>query len=138
MSLEQDFASQRVWAVIGVSSNPEKYGNKIFRQLVAANYKVYGVNPRLEALDGHKIYPTLASLPEVPEVVNLVVPPKLGVEAVEDCIKLGVKRVWFQPGAESDEAITKAEAAGLQVLANACILLTHQTWDEAPEATASR
>ena len=36
---------------------------------------------------------------------------------------------WKQAWAESDEAIAKAKAGGMNVLANACILLTHRTWE---------
>jgi uncharacterized protein len=127
-SPEQAFAAKRLWAVVGVSTDREKYGNKIFRQLRDANYKVYAVNPKLTEVEGLPCYASLAALPEVPEVVNVVVPPAAGLAVVEACLALGIKNIWFQPGAESDEAISRAEKAGLNVLANACILLQYQTW----------
>ena len=42
--LVRAFVDERVWAVVGVSTNPSKYGNKIFRDLREAGYTVYGVN----------------------------------------------------------------------------------------------
>ena len=71
------FPKLRKWAVIGVSADQSKYGNKIFRDLRDAGYEVYGVNPKLDLIEGDKCYNTLAELPVVPEVVNVVVPPQL-------------------------------------------------------------
>jgi len=34
--LISDFISRRVWAVVGVSQDPAKYGNRIFRSLLAS------------------------------------------------------------------------------------------------------
>lgn len=127
--LTESFASKKVWAVVGVSDNREKYGNKIFRQLREANYTVYAVNPKLSEVEGAPCYPDLASLPQQPEVVNVVVPPALGLGIVKQCLQLGIQCLWFQPGAESEEAIKAAQEGGMQVLANACILLSYQTWE---------
>jgi uncharacterized protein len=117
------FAKCRVWAVVGVSDNQEKYGNIIYQDLRDSGYTVYGINPKLSQIEGDVCYPNLAALPVIPEVVNLVVPPAVTESVIDECIKLGVTRVWFQPGAEHDGAIAKADAAGLTVVANACIML---------------
>jgi len=50
-----DFIARRVWAVVGASNDPTKYGNRIFRTLRAAGYRVYPVNPKGGELDGAKI-----------------------------------------------------------------------------------
>jgi predicted CoA-binding protein len=115
------------WAVVGASQDREKYGNIIYRDLKAAGYKVYPVNPKLTEVEGDPCYPDIASLPEKPQVVDLVVPPKAALQVVEDCHKAGIQRIWFQPGSESDEALEKAEAYGIEVIANACIMLEKVT-----------
>jgi uncharacterized protein len=127
-SPEQDFASFRTWAVVGVSADQTKYGNIIFRRLLAANYTVYPIHPKLTTVEGHPCFASLADLPVKPDVVNVVVPPFAAMGVVQACIELGITRLWFQPGSEEPQAIATAEAAGITVLANACILLTHQTW----------
>jgi predicted CoA-binding protein len=38
-------------------------------------------------------------------VVDVVVPPKVTEHTVETCQKLGITRVWMQPGSESEKAI---------------------------------
>lgn len=124
----EDFPKYRKWAVVGVSADKSKYGNKIYLDLRDGDYHVYGVNPKLETIEGDPCYSSLAALPVVPEVVNVVVPPAAGLSVVEECLKLGIKNIWFQPGAESDEAVAKAEAAGMNVVANACIMLQKHAW----------
>ena len=123
-----EFAKLRRWAVVGVSEDREKYGNIIFRDLKAAGYEVYAVNPKLSQVEGSPCYPSLTALPAKPEVVNLVVPPQATVGVIAECLKLGLQRVWFQPGSESDEAMAAAEAGGMQVVANACIMIQKQAW----------
>lgn len=124
----QDFPNHRCWAVIGVSTDRSKYGNKIFRDLLEAGYKVYAINPKLEVVEGQACYPSIQDLPEVPDVVNVVVPPQAAEKVVLDCIEAGVKRIWFQPGSESDVAIHEAEAAGITVVSNACIMIQKKQW----------
>jgi predicted CoA-binding protein len=124
----ESFPKLRRWAVVGVSQDRSKYGNKIYRDLRDAGYEVYAVNPRLSDVEGDPCYPTLASLPNKPEVVDLVVPPQVGESVVAECLELGIQNIWFQPGSESDAAIAKAEAGGMTVVANACIMIQKQAW----------
>lgn len=124
----EEFPKLRKWAVVGVSADQSKYGNKIYQDLREGGYIVYGVNPKLETIEGDPCYSSLANLPEVPQVVNVVVPPAATPAVVDECLKLGIKNIWFQPGAENDEAIAKAEAGGMTVIANACIMLQKHAW----------
>ncbi len=126
--LIREFIEHRVWAVAGASTNPAKFGNIIFRNLLRAGYTVYAVNPRQGEIDGHPFYPSLAALPEVPGVVDVVVPPKLAEEVLRECARLGVRRVWLQPGAESEAAIRLGEELGLQVVHDACAMVHRRVW----------
>ncbi|MCL4535689.1 MAG: CoA-binding protein [Bacteroidetes bacterium] len=126
--LISEFIQQRVWAVVGASTNPEKFGNIIFRNLLAAGYKVYAVNPRRGEIEGHPFYPDLASLPEKPGVVDVVVPPKLAEKVLRECAAAGIERVWLQPGAESAEAIRLGEELGLKVVHHTCAMVHRRTW----------
>ena len=115
--------NQKHWAVIGVSNNPTKYGNKVYTQLKKAGYSVYAINPGLESIDGDPCYPSLAALPNVPGAVSVVVPPKITERVIEDCISLGINRVWMQPGSESEEAIRNGEEHGIAVIHEQCVLV---------------
>jgi predicted CoA-binding protein len=122
----QTFLQQNNWAVIGVSSNPEKYGTKVYFQLKRAGYKVYAINPKLDQIDGDPCYPTLSSLPILPDAISVVVPPKATEELIDECVKLGIHRIWMQPGSESDAAIQKGDKHGLQLIYNQCVLIQTQ------------
>lgn len=91
--LIEEFINQRVWAVVGASTDTDKFGNLFFRHLRAAGYTVYGVNPRGGEIDGQTLYLSLSDLPERPAVVDLVVPPAVTEEIVRQCAQLGLKRV---------------------------------------------
>jgi predicted CoA-binding protein len=123
--IAKEFVQQRTIAVVGVSSNTDKYGYKVWRNLRGRGYRVLGVNPRLEALEGERIYPSLAALPEKPDGVVVITPPKITEQIVDEAADAGIPRFWMQPGAESDEAIARAEARGLRVVHDACVMLTH-------------
>jgi predicted CoA-binding protein len=126
--LIQEFINQRVWAVVGVSLNPEKYGHKIFYTLRAAGYIVYGVNASGGEIDGQRLYPSLADLPEKPAVVDIVVPPKVTEEIVRQCAELGLGRVWMQPGSESEEAIHLCQEKGIRVVHDTCAMIRKREW----------
>lgn len=79
-----------VFAVVGASRNPMKYGHQVYNDLRNADYTVYPVNPNTDEILGDRCYATLESLPEIPQVVDLVVPPKVTNEIVKVCKKLGI------------------------------------------------
>ena len=126
--LIQEFINQRVWAVVGASLNPEKFGHKVFRNLRAAGYIVYGVNPGGGEIEGQSLYPSLADLPEKPAVVDVVVLPKVTERIVRQCAELGLGRVWMQPGSESEEAIRFCQEKGIEVVHDVCAMIRKREW----------
>ncbi len=80
-------------AVIGASENPNKIGGRPLAYLSRFGFKgkIYPVNPKRGEVQGFKAYPSLAALPETPEVAVIVVPGELAVEAVEECARGGVQ-----------------------------------------------
>jgi predicted CoA-binding protein len=126
--LIRDFTNRRVWALVGATGNPRKYGNKILRNLRGAGYTVYAVNMKETQIEGQPAYPSLAALPERPEVVDIVVPPAQTEIVVRECRALGLTRVWMQPGAESEAAIAYCEANGIQLVHDACAMVEKRHW----------
>ena len=122
--------NERVWAVVGASNDRQKFGNRIFRDLRAAGYTVYPVNPNEETVEGHTAYASVADLPEKPAVVDVVVPSWVGQKVARETAEAGISYFWLQPGAESDELIENAEALGLNVIHNACAMVEKRRWDD--------
>jgi hypothetical protein len=124
-----DFVNRRVWAVIGASQDRAKFGYRVFHSLQQAGYTVYPVNPKGGELEGTTVYPSLADLPQPPDVIDLVVPPEVTERVVEQAHRLGLKRIWMQPGAESAKAIAFCHAHGMQVVHQACAMVHRRYWD---------
>lgn len=110
-------------AVVGASRNPEKYGHRVYMDLKQADYKVYPVNPNADEVLRDKCFPSLTSLPRKPDVVNLVVPPPVTEQTVQECRQLSVTMVWMQPGSESEKAIKYCRENGVQVVHGECIMV---------------
>jgi predicted CoA-binding protein len=77
---------KNVFAVVGASCDPRKYGYQVYKDLKNAGYEVYPVNPNAQEILGDKYYPSLEKLPVKPDVVDVVVPPKVTEHTVETCI----------------------------------------------------
>jgi len=116
-----------VFAVVGVSRNPEKYGHKVYKDLKEAGHTVYPVNPYLDELLGDRCYPSLSDLPCKPDVVDTVVPPELTEKIVRECEALGIDKVWMQPGSESELAIAFCKRNGIKVVHGVCVMVKRRT-----------
>ncbi|MBA3532564.1 MAG: CoA-binding protein [Ardenticatenales bacterium] len=127
--LIEEFVNQRVWAVVGVSTDTRKFGNIIFRDMRGAGYEVYGVHPSGESVAGESIYRSLSELPIRPDVVDVVVPPPVTEQVVRECHELGLGRVWIQPGAASDAAIRYCQENDIKVIAGGpCAMVHKRRW----------
>ncbi|GAG57187.1 unnamed protein product [marine sediment metagenome] len=115
--------NEKIIAVVGVSRDEEKFGFKVFNDLLRKGQNVYGVNPNTKVVLGQKIYSDLRNLPKIPNLVITVVSPKVTEKIVDECISLGIKEIWMQPGSESEKAIEKAESNGISVIHDACIMI---------------
>lgn len=121
--LIQEFVNKDVWAIVGYSSDTSKYGNIIFRDLSKAGYKVYPVNKKGGEMNGHKVYPSVGDLPDDVAVVDFVIPSSQGEKVARQCAEAGLKNVWLQPGAESDDLIQLCRELGLRAVYNHCAMV---------------
>lgn len=118
------FLEDGPWAVVGASTDRSKYGNKVFRcYLQDGREPVWPVHRNAPEIEGHAAYPSLSDLPEVPRAVSIITPPAITERVIDEAIGLGVQALWMQPGAEHDEAMARAEAAGLTVIGHGPCLL---------------
>jgi len=120
----REFVDAECWAVVGASRRRHKFGNITFRELLRRGKRVYPVNPKVGEVEGVACYPNLAALPECVERLLIVVPPKRGQQVVREADEAGITHVWFQPGAESHEALEYCAAHGITAVAGHCILHT--------------
>jgi len=122
--LIKEFMAQKIFAVVGATENTEKYGHQVFKNLKSRGYEVYPVNPKLKELDGIRCYSALAEIPAKIDVVDFVVPPDVTEAILKDCQRLGINRIWLQPGSESEAAITFCHENNLKVVHSVCVMLS--------------
>ena len=114
---------KNVFAVVGARCDPRKYGYQVYKDLKNAGYEVYPVNLNAREILGDKCCPSLENLPVKPDVVDVVVPPKVTEHTVETCKKLGIIKVEMQPCSESEKAIKFCEKNNIDVIYGACVMI---------------
>jgi len=121
----QILAESKSVALVGVSPNILRASNFVATYLVRTGLTVYPVNPRAEEVLGLKCYPSLADLPEVPDIVDIFRAPDAIPGVVDEAIAIGAKVVWFQLGLRHDGAARTALDAGLKVVQDRCLKIEH-------------
>jgi len=113
-------------AVVGLSDDPSKASHGVSAYMQAHGYRILPVNPGIASALGEKSYASLSELPVRPDVVNVFRLPKYIPAIVNEMLALGLKDLWVQMGIWNDEAAAKAEAGGIRVVMDRCIMVEHR------------
>ena len=116
----------RTIAVVGLSDDPGKASHSVSAYMQRQGYRILPVNPGIESALGEKSYASLAGLPEKPDLVNVFRLPRFLPAIVDEMIALGLGNLWVQMGIWNEEAAAKAEAAGIRVVMDRCIMVEHR------------
>lgn len=118
------FLAGSTFAVVGASGDRSKFGNKVFRAYRQQGRTAHPVNPSAEEIEGVDASPNLSAIAVAPHGVSIVTPPEVTDKVVDEAIKLGIRHLWMQPGAESPAAVRKAKDAGINVISGGpCVLV---------------
>src|SRR5687767_3322849 len=104
----------KVVAVIGASSNRQKFGNRAVRAFRDQGYTVVPINPHEAEVEGLKTYASVLDVPGPIDMASFYVPPEIGEQIIEDVARKKIAEVWLNPGAESDTLIARARALSIQ------------------------
>lgn len=119
-----------VFAVVGASNNKKKFGYKIYNLLKKRGYTVFPINPNRSTVQGDRSFNTIADLSEKPDVISVITPPEVSEEILAQAMNQGIKTIWFQPGAESENIKQKAqEDNDTHIIYDECLLATLQRQD---------
>ena len=116
----------RSLAVIGLSDRPDRPSHYVSAYMQAQGYRILPVNPALPSVLGEVAYPSLAALPERPDVVNVFRMPGFLPAIVDEMLELRLTDLWVQQGIVHREAAHRAEAGGIRVVMDRCIMVEHQ------------
>ena len=113
-------------AIVGASPNPARSSYFVGTYLQqSSDYRVYFVNPNATEILGAPAYPDLASLPEVPDIVDVFRKGTDIPSVVDDVVAIGASVIWVQLGIWNEEAAYDAEARGLTVVMDRCLKVEH-------------
>jgi hypothetical protein len=118
-------AGARRIAVVGLSPKPDRDSNRIARYLLERGYQVVPVYPREEQILGQTVYRRVQDIPEPVDIVDVFRQSHDIPEVVEDVLAAKAPALWLQLGCVHDGAVQKAAAAGVQVVADRCIMVDH-------------
>jgi len=113
-------------AVVGLSEDRSKPSHYVAAYMQQAGKRIFPVNPALEHVLGERCYPSLRDLPESVDLVNVFRLPKAIPGIVDEMIALGLKHLWVQLGIRNEAAAQRAEAMGVRVVMDRCIMVEHR------------
>lgn len=89
------FFKPKAVAIIGASTEPAKLGYTVLANVIESGYKgnIYPINPKASEIYGHKAYPSVLDLPEVPDLAVIVIPYPFVPGALRECGEKGIRAV---------------------------------------------
>ena len=106
--------SQPTIAIVGASSDPEKFGHKAVKAYLKQGHEVFPVNPKGGEIAGCKVHTSLAEVPvERLDRITVYLPPAVGMRMLEEFAAKPHGDLLLNPGSESDELLQKARELGL-------------------------
>jgi predicted CoA-binding protein len=116
----------KVVAVIGASSNRNKFGNRAVRAFQQRGDTVVPINPHEAEVEGLKCYASVLDVPGAIDMASFYVPPEIGLRVIDEVARKGIPEVWLNPGADSDALIARAKALHLQPIVACSIVAIGQ------------
>ncbi len=130
--LDAIFSPESV-AVVGASSTPGKVGHDIFENILKGGFKgtLYPVNPKARSVLSVRCYKSMMDIPDPVDLAMIILPPRIAIKTVDDCIKKGVKGIvivsagFKEVGGEGakieDEIADKCRKAGIRLIGPNCL-----------------
>lgn len=109
-------------AVVGASSDRNKFGNKALRAYQAEGFTVIPINPNEREVEGLKAFASVLDVPGPIDMATVYVQPEVAMRLLDEFEQKGIPEVWINPGAETDEMIDTARRRKTKVIF-ACSIL---------------
>jgi hypothetical protein len=117
-------------AVVGLSSDPTRDSHHVGEYLISRGYRVIPINPKYSTVLGRVCHRSLEDLPEADrssvDLVDVFRRPEEAVAVAREAVRLKLPAIWFQLGVATPEAVAEADRAGLEVVAESCLMVAHR------------
>jgi uncharacterized protein len=124
--IEDVLKNSKTIAVVGISPKPDRASNEVAKYMQARGYKIVPVRPGADEILGEKAYASLKDIPFEVDIVDIFRKPEHIAAIVDEAIEIKAKAVWMQLGLVHEDAAKKAEAAGLKVVQDKCLVIEHR------------
>ena len=115
-------------AIVGASDNPERPVCGVSEWLLDhSHFQIFFVNPRLEKLFGHEVYPSIADIPEWVDIVDVFRKVSDVPTVLDEAIAVKAKTLWLQLGLQDDVSANRAVKNGLHVVQNRCLKVDYNS-----------
>ncbi len=122
-----EFLSAKRIAVIGASRDEKTYSGQLFAELLKHGYDAIPVNPNAGEIAGRPAFTNVAEIQPAPERALILLPEDKTEQAVLDCAKAGIRKVWLHRhvagGVSDTRAIFRAEENGIQLITGFCMFM---------------
>ena len=103
-------------AVVGASSDRNKFGNKALRAFKAEGYTVIPINPNEPEVEGLRTYASVVDVPDKIDMATVYVQPDVVLRLLDDFARKEIPEIWVNPGAESDALMAEARRRKLNMI----------------------
>ena len=109
-------------AVVGLSPQPARPSYRVAQAMQRYGYRIVPVRPLVDTVLGEKAYPSLADIPFPVDLVDVFRAAEHVPAIVEQCLALHLPAIWIQEGIVHEAAAQQAQAGGMTVVMDRCIL----------------
>jgi predicted CoA-binding protein len=108
-------------AVVGLSPKPSRPSHRTRGRSRNGDIRIIPVRPLMAEVLGEKAYARLGEIAKRVDLVNVFRSADRLGPIVEDCLRLGLPRLWIQEGIVNEDAAEHARLGGIDVVMDRCI-----------------
>ena len=114
-------------AVVGISEREDRASKYVSEYMQRAGYTIYPVNPNIDQWNGLEAFESVVDVPATVDIVDVFRRPEFVLPVAKSAVEAGAGVLWLQQGIANDEAAELAAGAGLSVVMDTCIMVTHKS-----------
>ena len=116
-------------AIVGISEREDRASKYVSEYMQSEGYTICPVNPNLDEWHGLEAYDSVTKIPASinVDIVDVFRRPEFVLPVARDAVAAGARVLWLQQGIANDEAAELAAGAGLSVVMDTCIMVTHKS-----------
>ncbi|MEI6455782.1 MAG: CoA-binding protein [bacterium] len=117
------FLAPKKLAVAGVSRDPKKFGNTVYKELKERGFEVYPINPNIDEVNGEKCYHSIAELPAGVRYLLVITKKPMTLGIVQEAVAKGIDHLWIQQMSETPEVMDFLKDKKVTLVTRECILM---------------